>query len=640
MSKEKNAFQPLETCRHIRVVELVPSSDPNARLCFNTYPQDLDALSVDYTAVSYAWGDVSPDRLVPIEIDHCQTLIPPTLHTCLVRLRSLEGTGKYIWADALCINQSEDNSGLNEKSLQVGMMGDIFSKAEEVIVDLGEANFETEDLIQTLDKYYALSDDMWRHVLYDQNSSSTTLFNNFRLCSVLDLPGPGSNFWALLRNFIRRPWFRRVWIIQEYALAHHSRFLIGRSFRPGDFLSSAILRATRHLLALFLHYKFHQPEAIPNNIGNTTIEETQIRRAIVGIVMVADSAQSCRSLCELLAMTAVNFKVSKDCDRVYALLSLVGNQKIKQELGVDYTEPLPKFTLRLSRYLLQHASGKYMLYHSIGDRGSYVSWAFGLANPPYYLPDLIHPSGNIKGDCFHACGGASFTCKMSDIMNDRLVVRGCTFDSIEAAMTESLPHYLEFFRTELDPPISVQWETHALEWMCNIAPIQPLPEKEFRELCWRTTIADLMMSRNLEEGTLIRLQGWPDAERYLESWDIFTRVHYLKMTGELPKEYVIPVFGDTEEKYINDYTETMMHTSGFKLALSRKSKAPCLVPADARIGDCIVIIQGCEIPFILRRKVDERGDYFRVVGCAYVHGVMDGEPVDTKSWQMQDIEIR
>ena len=64
------------------------------------------------------------------------------------------------------------------------------------------------------------------------------------------------------------------------------------------------------------------------------------------------------------------------------------------------------------------------------------------------------------------------------------------------------------------------------------------------------------------------------------------------------------------------------------------------LPADARIGDCIVIIQGCEIPFILRRKVDEKGDYFRIVGCAYVHGVMDGELVDTESWQMQDIEIR
>ena len=86
-----------------------------------------------------------------------------------------------------------------------------------------------------------------------------------------------------------------------------------------------------------------------------------------------------------------------------------------------------------------------------------------------------------------------------------------------------------------------------------------------------------MIQRKNEGGSYFQMQGRANAESCIELWDIVCRVYHMKKTGELPKEYVIPVFGDTELKYINDYTETMMHTSGLKLALSRKSKAPCLV---------------------------------------------------------------
>jgi hypothetical protein len=47
----------------------------------------------------------------------------------------------------------------------------------------------------------------------------------------------------------------------------------------------------------------------------------------------------------------------------------------------------------------------------------------------------------------------------------------------------------------------------------------------------------------------------------------------------------------------------------------------------SQVGNSIVLIQGASVPIILRRC---EGDY-RVIGEAYVHGIMDGE-----FWEAQD----
>lgn len=42
---------------------------------------------------------------------------------------------------------------------------------------------------------------------------------------------------------------------------------------------------------------------------------------------------------------------------------------------------------------------------------------------------------------------------------------------------------------------------------------------------------------------------------------------------------------------------------------------------------------------MLRRNVDEKGEYFRIVGSVYVHGIMDGEAVQQGGWVSEDLEI-
>ena len=46
-----------------------------------------------------------------------------------------------------------------------------------------------------------------------------------------------------------------------------------------------------------------------------------------------------------------------------------------------------------------------------------------------------------------------------------------------------------------------------------------------------------------------------------------------------------------------------------------------LVPSTTQPGDCVWLLEGGNVPFILR----EEGRDMRLVGEAYVHGIMTGE---------------
>ncbi|KAK4098059.1 hypothetical protein N658DRAFT_488711 [Parathielavia hyrcaniae] len=47
---------------------------------------------------------------------------------------------RHIWVDSICINQAGTAAALHERGGQVAMMGDIYSKAVQVSVHLGESD--------------------------------------------------------------------------------------------------------------------------------------------------------------------------------------------------------------------------------------------------------------------------------------------------------------------------------------------------------------------------------------------------------------------------------------------------------------------------------------------------------------------
>jgi hypothetical protein len=138
--------------RLIRLLKLFPARDPASDIQCTLREVPLGAHS-SYKAVSYAWkedddtfqqvADVSlvrPQSSSGSDKFHEETItIPKSLSLLLRRLR-LPNRSLTLWVDSLCINQVDSD----ERTHQVGMMSEIYQQAEEVIIWLGEREFEDE----------------------------------------------------------------------------------------------------------------------------------------------------------------------------------------------------------------------------------------------------------------------------------------------------------------------------------------------------------------------------------------------------------------------------------------------------------------------------------------------------------------
>ena len=167
-----------------------------------------------YDAISYCWGGLSASE--SILCDGFLMPITPSLHDALRRFRSTDKV-TVVWADAICINQAD----LAEKSHQVPLMGMIYSLAREVQVWLGPSNEETPTVVHLIEKLNRLAQKSSESLklpleqLFDLDSNKWEQVNDLEV-------GPE---WVPFLRFLENPWFSRVWIIQEVALARGCAWL-------------------------------------------------------------------------------------------------------------------------------------------------------------------------------------------------------------------------------------------------------------------------------------------------------------------------------------------------------------------------------------------------------------------------------
>lgn len=121
----------------IRVLQIKPGF-PDSPIRCKFHVTTLDNLDVSYEALSYAWGTDSQNTahedvyLGDDDEDTNKVGVTPSLANALRRLRLLNEP-RHVWADALCINQTDNH----EKSLQVSIMGRIYSACTQGVIWLG-----------------------------------------------------------------------------------------------------------------------------------------------------------------------------------------------------------------------------------------------------------------------------------------------------------------------------------------------------------------------------------------------------------------------------------------------------------------------------------------------------------------------
>jgi hypothetical protein len=97
-----------------------------------------------YTALSYVWGDAIDKRTVSVDGKYCLEIIA-TLEQALRYPRDARRDLK-IWADGICINQND----VEEKNVQVGLMGSIYKLARHTIIFLGEETPESKVVMNVM----------------------------------------------------------------------------------------------------------------------------------------------------------------------------------------------------------------------------------------------------------------------------------------------------------------------------------------------------------------------------------------------------------------------------------------------------------------------------------------------------------
>ncbi|KAG4432169.1 hypothetical protein IFR05_012336 [Cadophora sp. M221] len=177
----------------IRLIRLEPSPNIESELRCSLIHENIhhfqDDTDKQYTALSYVWGDASDRR--QISIDGKSLSITASLHCALRHIRDPDHSST-VWADGVCINQA---SSLDRNS-QVSMMGSIYQTAHRTLVFLGTST-----------------------------SASDEIMAEIRIKT----PGiaPSEFYEKVEAHILSRPWFSRVWTLQELVLSKNPLLQMG-----------------------------------------------------------------------------------------------------------------------------------------------------------------------------------------------------------------------------------------------------------------------------------------------------------------------------------------------------------------------------------------------------------------------------
>lgn len=202
-----------DATNHMRLLEVFDrnySNNIRVRCGITTWP--VNKSMPEYHAISYAWGDSKSSKTILINDKPFQ--VRTSCELVLKQVHRYEKS-RYYWIDAICIDQKN----LDEKSKQVAMMGNIYKKAAHVLACVGRHVDDSRFLFENFEQFSStvLEPVDGPELLYSKYGLSTTR--------------------RLLRasfQFAERPYFTRLWILQELKNARQASLLCGVDAVPKD----------------------------------------------------------------------------------------------------------------------------------------------------------------------------------------------------------------------------------------------------------------------------------------------------------------------------------------------------------------------------------------------------------------------
>jgi hypothetical protein len=649
-----------------------------------------------YKALSYTWGTpYGPEELARLGLSSqthqtysiiCDWRILPVtenLYDALVELRSQEETA-FFWIDAICINQKDED----EKSLQVQMMGSIYSNAEIVIVWLGKRTPECDEAIKLLLAAAKLKDLIPVIRSYTEEQ------------------------WLLIKTFCSRQWFARTWALQEAILAKNIVGLCGStqfSFyqvitlpcvisnisRVADINNLVALPATEgskfECIGMLGHWVSIGSEKGLSRISLNPIGPLtrQLSLSIHGV----SEMKHIYALLDLLVSDMRQREVSDPKDRILAPMAVLLNwvYMFNTEDGESIKQ--------LINYRHDVAS-LYQIYTVTSIRLTYnldvLSQVGGNpCKPPLDLPSWVpdfrsKPMQSLLGgtfiqSSFNASNGLgefeALSCAIRGKSRDLQTIHDkiCFNLKLRGVLLGQVLHIQDSRKPSIR--MWLLFGKHVMSWS------PPYIDKDYLEVISRTLTADMYMGKCPASDDVqqlfvafVMVETAMELEHYLSHaedaslgafWE--TQTEFLKFWEDYIQGQKIAILEGSETETstaVQEKIEEICQTSDGKASSSHALPASWtqnislswrlmkdailatekflfatdsgylgLAPQGSKAGDAVWIVQGGKVPFILRST--GKGS-FRFVGEAYVHGRMFGEIAEVAKAQnlpLQDILI-
>lgn len=619
---------PIDVAKHeIRLIEILPCDrNPKCTAPITQSVTQTDGLlasrvrgrmkrvclddSPVYTALSYTWGDANDRKL--ILLDDVEVSIGANLENALSHIRD-ESATIPLWADALCINQSDDE----EKSEAVQQMKRIYHEATQVIVWLGPSYEDSDVAFDVMDRigkeaceigFWDIPLNIWLESLSHDSGPYAKMQNLMREKITLDYP------FETVAKLTYRPWWYRVWVLQEFVLARHVSLTCGfKSITYAHFFA-ALITSTAALMRL-IERAATTPEDWTDPIKAARMEKifTNVANPRASNMMRArqryhSNPESHETLIQLLrransVTSALNDLHATDHrDRIYGMLGLACDT---DKLGIrpDYLKSCEETYIDTARALLQHGHTDILVFSQFPKHYSTL---------PCWVPDwtttIQEPCGGCIADASFNASAQLPLCSpaVSDSSDtSRLIaLNGSRVDKITEVGTPWLPTIVGYVH---DWTQSVTFISE-IESFCDRSnhlarPIYKSHEQR-EEAVWRIPCGDMDQLGNtgrhrarstgpdVLEGFKLLKKGFESCEAS-RSNDLRLRSYQMSMGGMFKRRPFL-----SEQGYVG------------------------LVPSHTEVGDVIVIIYGAIVPFILRDLGNGRCQF---IGEAYVHGIMDGE---------------
>ncbi|CAJ2511112.1 Uu.00g067370.m01.CDS01 [Anthostomella pinea] len=586
-------YQPLLE-RQFRLLDILPGTQGVIRCQVRNVPVSTE---IQYEALSYCWGQET-DK-VKILVNGLPFATTRNLHAALLRLRSPDRP-RTLWVDAICINQGD----IPEKNKQVPLMRDIYKSSRRTIIWLGEHDLHTRSAFQAVE------------FMASNYGGEKFNYYNWKQMARGELPGEEDSLWKRMRSpperlrsaaafnsLFSRPWFTRVWVIQELALSPCATVVCG-SFQMDWVLIEEAFNMSRtnfevqNHLGTMLRFR-NWPEDSTDDI--------------------------------FARMTVAWHKDSTDPrDKIYAFMGLV---------AADISHVFTQFT----RTYLSQTSNLQVLAICRGckptDPPDLPSWAidykFDRNEEP--LPDQLisrtYDGWKGSGGGWDA-GGTSLHKTVATFDGNLLCLQGFKFDSIASNSMANAPAPARVAASNLANLVGA--------WMSGVTfcrfymtakkmaeDAHPggvyTPTKQTAlEALWNIVYGNDPLNKyeNAQAGARKQCQ---DFDRILTEQTGQTPPQGSKGLAQLARIHLALVvlrglLGDTP--YLQFFGR--IGTTKQRRFLVTEKGYMGLGPRDSRVGDHVLVLQGHRAPIVARR----RGDRWRTVGESYVHGIMEGEAFD------------